>query len=69
MNPLTNRQKQILAFIERFLTARGYPPTRLEIATHFGMSSANAAQCHVLALQRKGAVKIAPGLSRGIRVL
>jgi len=45
------------------------PPTRAEIADHMGFRSANAAEDHLRALARKGAISLKPGTSRGIRVL
>lgn len=65
---LTPRQREILALIEREVAARGYPPTRAEIAQAFGFRSANAAEEHLRALARKGAIALEAG-HRGIRVL
>lgn len=44
------------------------PPTRAEIASHMGFRSANAAEDHLKALARKGAIALTPGTSRGIRL-
>ncbi len=66
---LTPRQRQILDFIDARLRQSGAPPTRAEIAAAFGFRSANAAEEHLRALVRKGAIAMAPGRSRGIRVL
>lgn len=66
---LTPRQRQILAFIIERSRASGAPPTRVEIAAAFGFRSANAAEEHLRALTRKGAIEMSPGRSRGIRVL
>ena len=44
------------------------PPTRAEIAEKFGFKSANAAEEHLRALQRKGAIDLIPGASRGIQL-
>ncbi len=44
----------------------GMPPTRVEIARAFGFSSPNAAEGHLRALARKGAIELVPGASRGI---
>lgn len=65
---LTPRQREILALIEHEVAARGYPPTRAEIAAAFGFRSANAAEEHLRALARKGAIALEAG-HRGIRVL
>ena len=44
------------------------PPTRAEIAARLGVSSANAAEEHLRALQRKGVIELIPGASRGIQL-
>jgi repressor LexA len=66
---LTRRQAEILELIREHLEETGFPPTRAEIAAHFGFSSPNAAEDHLRALQRKGAIEILPGASRGLRIL
>ncbi len=63
---LTGRQREILSFVKAFLEERGYPPTRQEIAEAFGFRSVNAAEQHLRALEAKGAITIAAGVSRGI---
>lgn len=66
---LTSRQMEILALIERHIEDMGLPPTRAEIAKSLGFRSANAAEQHLRALERKGVIELMPGASRGIRVL
>jgi repressor LexA len=66
---LTRRQAEILELIRNHLEETGFPPTRAEIAAHFGFSSPNAAEEHLRALERKGAIEILPGASRGLRIL
>lgn len=68
MIKLTPRQSEILAFIKRCLEDHGYPPTRAEIAQELGFKSPNAAEEHLKALARKGAIEMTPGASRGIRI-
>ena len=68
MSDLTSRQRQILDFIRDHLEANGMPPTRAEIAQALGFKSANAAEEHLRALQRKGAIDLLPGASRGIQL-
>lgn len=65
---LTPRQRDVLEVVERALSRDGYPPTRAEIAAALGFRSANAAQEHLQALQRKGLIAI-DGSHRGIRLL
>jgi len=68
MSELTSRQSEVLSFIREFLEETGMPPTRAEIATKLGFRSPNAAEEHLRALQRKGAIELIPGTSRGIQL-
>jgi len=68
MRELTPRQKQILELIQDFIYETGMPPTRAEIAKELGFKSANAAEEHLRALQRKGVLDLVPGTSRGIQL-
>lgn len=63
---LTARQEEILEFIKECISSDGFPPTRMEISEEFGFSSPNAAEEHLRALARKGAIKLTRALSRGI---
>ncbi len=65
---LTERQAEILELIRRHVADAGHPPTRVEIARQLGFKSANAADAHLRALARKGAIVLVPGASRGIRL-
>ncbi len=69
MDKLTPRQTEILELIQRVIDEEGIPPTRAEIAGELGFKSANAAEEHLRALQRKGMIELVPGASRGIRLL
>ncbi|HEY8940506.1 MAG TPA: transcriptional repressor LexA [Cellvibrio sp.] len=68
MSDLTPRQEEVLNLIRKYADETGYPPTRAEIARILGFKSANAAEEHIKALARKGAIEIIPGASRGIRL-
>jgi repressor LexA len=68
MLDLTPRQQEILELIRDYMEETGYPPTRAEIANELGFRSANAAEEHLRALARKGAIEMVPGASRGIRL-
>lgn len=68
MRPLTARQAEILALVQDFMEKFGFPPTRAEIAEKLGFKSANAAEEHLRALERKGILDILPGASRGIQL-
>ena len=69
MDPLTERQAEILKLIRELTEMSGYPPTRAEIAEKMGFKSVNAAEQHLRALERKGVLEISEGASRGIRML
>ena len=68
MRQLTPRQSQILDMIQDFINETGMPPTRAEIARELGFKSANAAEEHLRALQKKGVLELVPGASRGIQL-
>lgn len=69
MSDLTARQSQILDLIRTYIEDTGMPPTRADIARALGFRSANAAEDHLRALERKGYLEVLPGTSRGIRLL
>ncbi|MGE5386352.1 MAG: transcriptional repressor LexA [Betaproteobacteria bacterium] len=69
MFKLTPRQQEILDFIRNTLEVLGAPPTRMEIASAFGFASPNAAEDHLKALAKKGAIVLEPGSARGIRLV
>jgi len=68
MRELTPRQRQILSLIQRVIHETGMPPTRAEIARALRFKSANAAEDHLRALERKGVIELLSGTSRGIRL-
>lgn len=68
MEPLTERQSEILRLIRELTEASGFPPTRAEIARSMGFRSVNAAEQHLRALEKKGALDISSGASRGLRI-
>ena len=68
MQSLTRRQAEVLDVIRSHIADTGYPPTRADIAAELGFRSANAAEEHLKALARKGAIEVIPGTSRGIRL-
>ena len=64
MEPLTDRQAEILRLVRELTEVSGYPPTRAEIAQRMGFRSVNAAEQHLRALEKKGAIEISSGASR-----
>ena len=65
---LTPRQAEILELIREYIADQGHPPTRADIARILGFRSPNAAEEHLRALEKKGAIELLPGASRGIRL-
>ena len=65
---LTDTQRAILALIAERIEGEGVPPSQTEIAAAFGFSSVRAAQYHLEALERAGAIQRIPGQARGIRL-
>lgn len=68
MSTLTARQQDVLSLIKQYIEETGYPPTRADIARELGFRSPNAAEEHLKALARKGAIEMIAGASRGIRL-
>lgn len=66
---LTPRQRQILDYLRREHRRTGIMPTTREIQHYFGFSSQTAAMSHLRALERKGAIRRAPGKARAVQLL
>jgi repressor LexA len=54
VDEMTERQKEILAFIQRTTEERGFPPTIREIGDEMDIRSTNGVNDHLKALERKG---------------
>ena len=57
MLPRTQRQKEVLDYITRFLAKHGHEPSYAQIARHFGVSSKATIAKHISALEKRGLVK------------
>ena len=57
LNQLTERQRDIYAFIRDKIEIRGYGPTVREIGQAFEIRSPNGVMCHLKALEKKGLIK------------
>lgn len=68
MELLTERQTEVLRLVRELTETSGFPPTRAELARMMGFRSVNAAEQHLRALEKKGAIEILSGASRGIRI-
>ena len=65
---LTPKQAELLKFLRSEIKRTGIPPTRQEIATHFGVWPFTITSSLKI-LDRKGAIELTPEVARGIRVL
>ena len=65
---LTEKQRQILRFIEGLIVEKGHSPTIREIGERFGISSTNGVRTHLGALVRKGYLKKSDYISRGLEL-
>jgi len=68
MMDLTSRQQHVLDLLIAYQREHGFPPTNFELAGLLGCSSPNAAADHLRALEKKGAISITRGVSRGISI-
>lgn len=66
---LTKRQAEVLDVVQTYIDEMGTPPTQAEIAQTMGFSSKNAARDHLLALEKKGYIKIHGDKNRAIQIL
>jgi len=57
MLPRTQRQKEVLDYLTRFLAKHGHQPSYAQIARHFGVSSKATIAKHVAALEKRGLIK------------
>ena len=69
LKTLTARQSQIFDFVKEYLSSTESPPTLDEIRMAFGLNSVHGVREHLRALERKGVLKLTPGVSRGIRLV
>ena len=58
MNELTATQAKVLDYIAGHIVSQQRPPTRKELAAHFGWASVNAAEGHVRALEHAGHIAL-----------
>ena len=65
---LTIRQKEIVEFIERYISENDFPPTLKEIGEFFKITLKGSFD-HIKALQKKGFISYVPKKSRSIRIM
>ncbi|MBI5729559.1 MAG: transcriptional repressor LexA [Ignavibacteriales bacterium] len=66
---LTDRQQEILDFIQEYISIKGFPPTFREIAKHFNMASTFGVKRHIDALVKKGFLSNESKTSRTLSIL
>lgn len=66
--PLSPRQADTLKMVRDYIETCGYPPTLRELAKHMGISI-HAANGHLVALEKKGAIRRTEGVARGITIV
>src|SRR5258708_19395032 len=65
---LTDRQRQVLEFIDTEVRRRGYPPSVREIGEAVGLSSPSTVHAHLGALQDKGYIHRDPTKPRALEI-
>jgi len=68
MKELTERQKEVLTFIAKYIRSHSYPPTIREIADHYSIS-VKGAHDHITALKKKGHITLAEKRPRTIELM
>jgi repressor LexA len=69
MQPLTKRQREILDYLNEFITQFGYAPSLEEIGRRFGLSSLATVHKHLTNLQDKGFIRRAWNRSRSVELV
>lgn len=67
MKKLTQRQRQVLAFVKNYIHEKGYSPSYHDISQHMGVTQ-TAIKDHVHALVRKGYLEHLSGLPRSLKI-
>jgi repressor LexA len=69
MKKLSDKQRRIITFINRFLSERGYPPSIRDIQAACGISSTSVVDYNLNILESKGHIRRHAEVSRGIKLL
>jgi repressor LexA len=68
MTGISEKQEEMLAFIQNFVGQNGYPPTYEEIRTGLGISTKSLVNYHLEALEAAQLLTRAPNSPRSIRL-
>ena len=66
---LTKRQREVLAFIERYSAEHGYPPTVRDIGGALGLASPSTVHAHLSKLEGVGALRRDAAKPRALEIL
>lgn len=66
---LSERQKNILKYIEVYVDERGYPPSIREIGDQVGISSTSVVDYNLKVLEREGRIRRDREVSRGLELV
>jgi repressor LexA len=66
---LSERQKNILQYIEDYVDERGYPPSIREIGDKVGISSTSVVDYNLKVLEREGRIRRDREVSRGLELM
>lgn len=69
MRKLSDRQRNILAYIQDYVDDHGYPPSIREIGDRVGISSTSVVDYNLRALEREGLIRRDREVSRGLEVV
>lgn len=64
----TDRERQVLDFVQAYTRRHGVAPKLREIATHLGITSRGVVHRYLRALEDEGLINIEPEVARGVRV-
>jgi len=68
MMRVSDKQREMLAFIEEFMDEHGYPPTYEEIRVGLQISTKSLVNYHLEVLENAGSITRSPNTPRGIRL-
>jgi repressor LexA len=69
MRKLSDRQRRILDFVERYTGEHGYPPSIREIGQAAGISSTSVVDYNLRVLEREGQIRRDREVSRGLGLI
>jgi len=69
MKKLSDKQRRIISYINRFVSDKGYPPSIRDIQTGCAISSTSVVDYNLNILESKGHIRRHAEVSRGIKLL